>query len=49
MTIQEKITMMYKQYTSTKSHKHKKELYKAIKRCEGKRRKEKLEKEGVIV
>ena len=49
MNINDKITVMYKQYNSTKSHKHKKELYKAIKRYEGKRRKEKLEKEGVVI
>lgn len=48
MTNQEKINMMYKQYKSTKSWKTKKELYKAIKRAEGQRRKEKLKQEGVI-
>lgn len=43
----EHIEMLYKQYNSTKSHKAKKDLYKAIKRAEGKRRKEKLK--GMIV
>lgn len=45
----DKLTELYKQYNSTSSPKSKKDLYKAIKRAEGKRRKEKLEKEGVIV
>lgn len=49
MTLQEKIDMMYKQYRSTRSWKTKKELYKAIKRAEGKRREDRLKKEGVVV
>lgn len=48
MNINDKIDMMYKQYYSTKRWKTKKELYKAIKRAEGKRRKDKLKAEGVI-
>lgn len=42
MVIQNKIDEMYRQYNTTKCRKTKKELYKAIKRAEGKRRKEKL-------
>ena len=44
----EHIEMLYKQYYSTKSHKAKKDLYKAIKRAEGKRRKEKT-KDVIII
>lgn len=47
MVIQHKIDEMYRQYNTTKCKKTKKELYKAIKREEGKRRKEKLK--GTIV
>lgn len=43
----DKITELYRQYNSTKSHKAKKDLYKVIKRAEGRRRKEKLK--GMIV
>lgn len=46
---QEHIDEMYRQYNTTKCKKTKKELYKAIKRAEGKRRKEKLDKEGIVV
>lgn len=49
MNINDKITELYKQYSLCTSPKKKKDLYKAIKRAEGQRRKEKLEKEGVIV
>ena len=48
MTLQEKIDLMYKQFNSAHSPKQKHILNKGIKRLEGKRRKEKLEKEGVI-
>lgn len=48
MNLQDKIDMLYKQYRSTKSHKTKRDLYKAIKRCEGSRRKERL-KDVIIV
>lgn len=48
MNQQDKIDMMYKQYKSTKNLTTKKQLYKAIKREEGKRRKEKLDREGII-
>lgn len=47
MELQEKIDEMYRQYRTTKSAIKKKELYKAIKRAEGKRRKEKTE--GMII
>lgn len=43
----DKLTELYRQYNSTSSPKSKKDLYKAIKRAEGKRRKEKLK--GTIV
>ena len=43
----DKITNLYNQYNSTSSAKSKRDLYKAIKRLEGKRRKEKLK--GTIV
>ena len=49
MNLNDKITELYKQYSLCTSPKKKKDLYKAIKRAEGQRRKEKLEKEGVIV
>lgn len=42
MTTQQKIDEMYRQYKTTRNHQTKKELYKAIKRAEGKRRKEKI-------
>lgn len=40
MTINDKITELYRQYNCCKNPIKKKELYKAIKRAEGKRRKE---------
>lgn len=46
-TKQEHIDEMYRQFNTTKCKITKKELYKAIKRAEGKRRKEKLK--GTIV
>lgn len=46
-TKQEHIDEMYRQYNTTKCKKTKKELYKAIKRAEAKRREEKLK--GTIV
>lgn len=42
-----KIDELYRQFNSCKSPKKKRDLYKAIKRLEGKRRKEKLK--GIIV
>lgn len=42
-----KIDELYRQFNSCKSPKKKRDLYKAIKRAEGKRRKEKLK--GIIV
>lgn len=49
MTTQEKIDLMYKQLISARSPKQKHILNKGIKRLECKRRKEKLEKEGIII
>ena len=45
--MQHKIDKLYRQYDSCKSKYKKKDLYKGIKRAEGKRRKEKLK--GLIV
>ena len=42
-----KIDELYRQYESTKNKRTKKQLYKAIKRAEGLRRKEKLK--GTII
>ena len=46
--MQEKINELYRQYNTCKSKYKKKDLYKAIKRAEGKRRKEKI-KDVIIV
>lgn len=40
--MREKIDELYRQYDTCKSKYKKKDLYKAIKRAEGKRRKEKM-------
>ena len=45
--LNDRITNLYNQYNSTSSPKSKRDLYKAIKRLEGERRKEKLK--GTIV
>lgn len=45
MTTQEKIDEIIRQLATTKSKQKQKELYKALRRAEGQRRKEKLEKE----
>ncbi len=44
----DKLTELYRQYNSTSSPKAKKDLYKAIKRLEGKRRKEKM-KDVIVI
>ena len=47
--LNEKINKLYDQYRSARSSKMKKDLYKAIKKAEGKRRKQKLDKEGIFI
>lgn len=49
MTIQEKLELMYSQLKKSTNPKRQKDLYKGIKRLEGKRRKNKLEKECIII
>ena len=46
--MQYKIDEMYRQFNTTNCKKTKKELFKAIKRAEGKRRKEKI-KDVIII
>ena len=48
MTLQEKIDKLIKEYNETSSPKRKRDLYKAIRRCEARRRRQKLEKEGIV-
>lgn len=45
MTLNEKIDELYRQFNTTRSLMKKRELYRAIKRAEAKRRKEKLKQE----
>ena len=48
MTLQEKIGELINQYNETTSPKRKRDLYKAIRKLEKRRRREKLRKEGVV-
>lgn len=48
MNLNDKITELYRQYNTCHSPRKKKELYKAIKRAEGQRRKEKI-KDVIVV
>ena len=47
--LNEKIERLYQQYRSTRSTRMRKDLYKAIKKAEGKRRKQKLDKERTFI
>ena len=49
MTTEERIDEMCRQWLTTKSNKKRRDLKKGIERAEKQRRKEKLEKEGVII
>lgn len=49
MTTSERIDEMNRQWLTTRSRKKRRDLSKGIERAERKRRKEKLEKEGVII